>query len=82
MPVLKGRFGFFSLLGTTNKLVVQRTWGLKEMQSKQAAYGPEFAYDEFLSAHNRILAMFIGGTSVLFIGAMALLKPVRQSFVL
>jgi hypothetical protein len=50
---------------------VHRTWGLKQLESKEAAYGENFSYEEYLTYPGILRAVI---TSRLFKSAIGLLK--------
>lgn len=72
----------------TNKALVQRSFGLLELQARTskskeaqlARYGPDFAYDEFLGMPNAFAA--VSYTLVYMTGLMLFfsLRPVRILF--
>jgi hypothetical protein len=62
-------------MSPSNNAVVQRTWGLRELEARKSStspggassersqflsYGPEFKYDEFLITSNSLLAFLLG----------------------
>ncbi|KZT27108.1 hypothetical protein NEOLEDRAFT_1131093 [Neolentinus lepideus HHB14362 ss-1] len=76
-------YGSFWMMSTANRRIVERTWGLHQLaalgggaKEKELAYGPDFVYDEFLSAPNRLTAIVIS-LSMITIGFALLLPPVR-----
>jgi hypothetical protein len=39
-----------------NRPNVHRTWGLKQLESKEAAYGENFSYEEYLALPGKVTA--------------------------
>jgi short subunit dehydrogenase-like uncharacterized protein len=77
--------GGFYVMSATDKLVVQRTWGLHKRAAEEAgsseeakkyAYDDEFTYDEFLVKRNKLQSYY---HSLSFIGMviMLLIPPAR-----
>jgi hypothetical protein len=58
-------YGAFFLMSSTNKSLVQRTWGLLEQQAytsaekRKLAYGPRFVYDEFMQTSGIFTALVL-----------------------
>jgi hypothetical protein len=62
--------GAFFLMRGANTAIVDRTWGLHEVQARQRdkapehlrrlAYGPNFVYDEFFITNNAFYSLLIG----------------------
>ncbi|KAJ3573696.1 hypothetical protein NP233_g2261 [Leucocoprinus birnbaumii] len=79
--------GAFFVMMPVNKALVQRTFGLLELEartsgssSKEAQldrYGPDFVYDEFMVTPNVVSAVFITLAVVTVFLLIALLRPVR-----
>jgi hypothetical protein len=66
----------------TNKLVVQRTWGLQqarlavgkdEDEARTLSYGPDFTYDEFSDQGGYLAGAFV--TLVVVFGALVMQIP-------
>ncbi|KAG6878860.1 hypothetical protein C0992_007065 [Termitomyces sp. T32_za158] len=86
-------FGSFFLMAPGNKKLVQRTFGLLELQKITAAqpgssseaaklarresYGPSFAYDEFLVMSSRFSAMAFSAVFMTGFMLLARLSPLR-----
>ncbi|TFK50767.1 hypothetical protein OE88DRAFT_1659822 [Heliocybe sulcata] len=76
-------YGSLWIMGSGNRRIVQRTWGLHQLaalrggpEEKALAYGPDFVYDEFLAAPNRLTAIVVS-LSIAAMGLALLLPPVR-----
>lgn len=73
-----------------NRQIVQRTWGLQELEArtlalkggaglaeqKRLTYGPHLKYDEFIAMPNRIFAAAFSFVFVLTFSALATISPV------
>ncbi|KAK7691924.1 hypothetical protein QCA50_005329 [Cerrena zonata] len=77
-------WGSIFIMGTVNRMIVQRTWGLKELWSrthtehpeterKQFTYGPQFKYSEFRVAKSK--AGGVLASLGLIFGMLSLLIP-------
>ncbi|KIM40396.1 hypothetical protein M413DRAFT_446577 [Hebeloma cylindrosporum] len=80
VPGSKTIKGGIFVMGAGNRALVQRTFGLLEMQNRGKAdekkYGPDFCYDEFQATSGTLSAWFL--TTALIVGFTALLiKPLR-----
>ncbi|KAG5653801.1 hypothetical protein H0H81_010471 [Sphagnurus paluster] len=89
-PTVHGGFFFMQ---PTNRKVVQRTFGLLEMQARYAEssganaklleaaqherYGPSFAYDEFLVMPSRLSSVLVSTSFAVLFGLLALVAPFR-----
>lgn len=75
-------WGSLFVMARANRAIVQRSWGMFELQhaglvrNPGASYGPNFQYDEFLFASNPISALFNSVTFAV-VGLLFLLPPVR-----
>ena len=79
-------YGVVWHLGLANRLMIQRTWGLHEVQGnkeKQTSennklrYGPAFKYEEFHIAKNPVTATLFSLVLVFVLGLVKALKPIR-----
>ncbi|TFK45010.1 Saccharopine dehydrogenase-domain-containing protein [Crucibulum laeve] len=85
IPDAKTLIGGYFIMQSTNRALVQRTYGLLEVQAQTdkshraqlERYGPQFNYDEFMVMPSAPIA--IGITAAIFIGTvmLALIKPIR-----
>ena len=76
-------------MSPANRAIVERTWGLHEVQVhqtqptpehiKRLAYGPNFVYDEFLVTNNTLLSMLVNLGSAFL--AFCLITPPVSSFI-
>ncbi|GLB37942.1 putative saccharopine dehydrogenase NADP binding domain [Lyophyllum shimeji] len=84
--------GAFFGMQPTNRKLVQRTYGLLEMQARsvdaagsqeaaqaarRARYGPTFVYDEFLAVPSRLSAVLVSTAFAVGFGMLALVAPIR-----
>ncbi|KAF5375563.1 hypothetical protein D9615_009173 [Tricholomella constricta] len=85
--------GGFFFMQPTNRKLVQRTFGLLEMEVKNAEapdtpveairnarrerYGPAFAYDEFLVMPSRLSAVIFSAVFAIGFGMLAYITPIR-----
>ncbi|KAF8058737.1 Saccharopine dehydrogenase-domain-containing protein [Lyophyllum atratum] len=83
--------GAFFFMQPTNRKLVQRTFGLLEMQARIDAagsvenlkaarrerYGPEFGYDEFLVTPSRLSAVIVSSVVAFGFGMLAMVTPFR-----
>ncbi|KAG6832098.1 hypothetical protein H0H87_002926 [Tephrocybe sp. NHM501043] len=83
--------GSYFFMASTNKQVVQRTFGLLELQAITAAgsstevikvarrqrYGPSFAYDEFVAMPSRFAAATFSTVFAIGFGLVVLFSPLR-----
>ncbi|KAG5644513.1 hypothetical protein DXG03_008255 [Asterophora parasitica] len=95
IPGERSVFGGFFFMQPTNRKLVQRTFGLLELQAQNAEtpgssanvqtarrerYGPAFAYDEFLVMPSRLSSIIFSTTFAIGIGLLALVAPIRWLF--
>lgn len=90
---IKNTAGSFFGMAPGNKQIVQRTWGLQELEArslslrgdaglaeqKRLTYGPHLKYDEFLAMPNRIVAAAFSFVFVFTFGALAAISPVCKT---
>ncbi|KZP18410.1 hypothetical protein FIBSPDRAFT_595724, partial [Athelia psychrophila] len=88
---IKNIVGSFFFMAPTNRQIVQRTWGLQELEEralslrggvdlaeqKRLTYGPHLRYDEFIAMPNRIIAAAFSFIFFLTFGALAKISPLR-----
>ncbi|EJD47006.1 saccharopine dehydrogenase [Auricularia subglabra TFB-10046 SS5] len=78
------RWGGFFIMASTNRAIIQRSWGLFELQHSGLfpskgfqRYGADFKYDEFLTFSNPITAFLRSVAIMTFSVLLAVLPPVR-----
>ncbi|KAF8190797.1 Saccharopine dehydrogenase-domain-containing protein [Pholiota molesta] len=85
VPNAKTLNGAIFFMAQSNRAIVQRTFGLFELQKQEKkdkesavlSYGPQFVYDEFMVTPGPVSAMLF--TVALFVGfGMLLFKPIRN----
>ncbi|EJD36810.1 hypothetical protein AURDEDRAFT_92562 [Auricularia subglabra TFB-10046 SS5] len=79
---LPHHWGSYFIMAATNRLIVQRTWGLLEQQTAGASkafvpYGADFKYDEVALAPSALSAFFGGLSSLSSFYLFSTLPPVR-----
>lgn len=86
--------GSVFVMAAGNKALVQRSWGLQELEArtlasnggakleaqKRLTYGPHLRYDEFLAMPNRFFAAAFSFVLALTMGALVAVKPVSTTF--
>ncbi|KAF9562971.1 hypothetical protein CPC08DRAFT_662407 [Agrocybe pediades] len=86
VPGAKKLQGALFVMAPPNRAVVQRTFGLLEMEQKYAkdklqarksAYGPDFCYDEFMVTSSTLHAVTLVASIIIGFGMM-MIKPVRE----
>ncbi|EKM53778.1 uncharacterized protein PHACADRAFT_260290, partial [Phanerochaete carnosa HHB-10118-sp] len=82
-PVYGGKY----FMASTNRAIVQRTWGINELQALETTsseartrtYGPKFKYDEFMVQKGKISSVLLS-LSLAFTAVCVLIPPFRWLF--
>ena len=90
VPGLKPYTGSFSPMSTPNRAVVQRSYGLLELdhlenpdkENPKFHYGSKFTYDEFLQVPNRLVAFLYSSTIFTVMTCLLLFNPVSLPSIL
>jgi hypothetical protein len=87
LPLYRHITGGYYIMTVCNRLVVQRTWGLAQAElagkgddagAQSRAYGPKFAYTEFLTVPGGKIGGFILSALTLLLGLAVAIPPVRH----
>jgi hypothetical protein len=88
LPLYPHITGGYYFMTVCNRLVVQRTWGLGQVElaakkddagAQSRAYGPRFAYSEFMSVPGGKIGGFIVSALTLLFGLLVAISPVRYA---
>jgi hypothetical protein len=88
LPLYPHITGGYYFMTVCNRLVVQRTWGLGQVElaakkedagAQSRAYGPRFAYSEFMSVPGGKIGGFIVSALTLLFGLAVAISPVRYA---
>ncbi|KAF9462382.1 Saccharopine dehydrogenase-domain-containing protein [Collybia nuda] len=93
VPGAKTLVGAFFFMKPTNKALVQRTFGLLELEALKASgstnsrssvttarrerYGPNFSYDEFIVMPSRLAAIMFSAAFAIGFGMLTFVRPFR-----